>query len=131
MKKVILMFLLSLFFLPFLQAEDITLTTYYPSPSGVYQRLEVRTDTTVAGADDPYIDLTRDLATDFDTRLVVYDLATTTDSGIDYDFAIESSRDVINDSTGVVASDLQPTLAIRDSTGWGSIAVGTYIYCAD
>lgn len=41
MKKIIFIFFLFLFFLPFLQAEEITLTTYYPSPSGIYRRLEL------------------------------------------------------------------------------------------
>ncbi len=113
-----------------MQAEEITLTTFYPSPVGIYQRLEVRTDT-AGGAPDPYIDITRDLNTDYDTRFVVHDLATTTASGINYDFAIESSRNIANDPNNVVASDRRPTVAIRDSNGWGSIAAGTYIYCAD
>jgi hypothetical protein len=41
MKKLIILALFTFFLLPFLQAEDIHLTTYYPSPSGVYDEMMV------------------------------------------------------------------------------------------
>ncbi|MCF7876798.1 MAG: hypothetical protein K9L95_02085 [Candidatus Omnitrophica bacterium] len=41
MKKLIFLVLFTFFLLPFLQAEDIHLTTYYPSPSGLYDEMMV------------------------------------------------------------------------------------------
>ncbi|MCF7888078.1 MAG: hypothetical protein K9L76_02240 [Candidatus Omnitrophica bacterium] len=42
MKKIQLIIFFSFLFFPLLQAEDITLTTYYPSPSGVYNVLNTK-----------------------------------------------------------------------------------------
>ncbi|MCF7895233.1 MAG: hypothetical protein K9L69_03780 [Candidatus Omnitrophica bacterium] len=50
MKKLIFLALFTFFLLPFLQAENITLITYYPSPSGVYN--ELRANKMVIGDPD-------------------------------------------------------------------------------
>lgn len=58
MKKLIFLILFTFFLLPFLQAENITLTTYYPSPSGIYDEMMVNkmvignTDTSVTPLPD-------------------------------------------------------------------------------
>ncbi|MCF7874188.1 MAG: hypothetical protein K9M00_05090 [Candidatus Omnitrophica bacterium] len=57
MKKIKLVIFFSFLFLPFLQAEDITLTTYYPSPSGVYEVLN--TSYLQAGSDSARYDFIR------------------------------------------------------------------------
>lgn len=84
----IIVFCFSFFFSSYAQ-EEITLTTFYPSPIGVYQRLEVITGATdqhivLIGGDDnhprivlrstdaaatPHIDFRRGDETDYDLRM--------------------------------------------------------------
>jgi len=94
MKKVIFFIFMSFIVCSFVSAEDITITTYYPAPFGVYRDLTTETLTvlnndeevsmggdagnpsielrhTAGGASTPYIDFSNDPGVDFDYRFIL------------------------------------------------------------
>lgn len=91
MKKTLIVLGLSVFFMStflvslFAQTDTITVTTYYPSPFGSYRELtwgafpNTRGELTndqgssmeIGGQGTPYIDLSNDMASDFDFRLIL------------------------------------------------------------
>lgn len=89
MKKILILLFFVFFVLSFSQAEEITLTTYYPSPAGIYQTLEVLNDNEQiligndpnspaielrdrdADGTTPYIDFSNDAASNYDFRLIL------------------------------------------------------------
>jgi len=89
MKKVLFLIALGFAVSSLAFAEDITITTFYPAPFGVYRTLRVLNDNEEilmgndannpgielrdldGGGNTPYIDFTNDGASDFDFRVVL------------------------------------------------------------
>ena len=133
MKKITLT--ISVLFLTFLVcsfafAEDITLTTYYPAPFGVYRNLTVANNNNFIslGFDPttPGIEL-RDA--DANVNLPYIDFSDDTPVGEDFDMRIwrtgPDTIEIIGGSAGV------PTLTIRNDNGTPGITrTGRTWYCA-
>lgn len=69
MRRVFFLSFIGFIVFSFAFAENITITTYYPAPFGVYKQLqtgslEVRDDTS-----SPFIDFSNDAAIDYDARI--------------------------------------------------------------
>ena len=49
--------------------EEITITTYYPAPFGVYKQLQTESLEVRNATGNPFVDFSNDSATDFDARI--------------------------------------------------------------
>jgi len=69
MRKVLFLSFISFVFCFFGLAENITITTYYPAPFGVYKQLQTESLEARSATANPVIDFSNDAVIDYDARI--------------------------------------------------------------